>query len=130
MALRELIRVDLKQATDNGDGTISARAFPLTIWPRGDQQMTAFMIDQIQISPNNSVLELQFTLPSGDTQIYNTATGGWAFVGQVVQYMPLMVTMYNLNPTSGVTVMFAVTSYRYDEPLFPSGQGGPYAVVM
>lgn len=130
MPTREVIRVDLKQATDQGDGTIAARAFPLTIWPRGDQQVTGFMIDQIQISPNNSTLELQFTLPSGDTQIYNTKTGGWAFVGQVLQYMPLMVTMYNLNPTSGVTVMFALTSYRYNEPVYDLGQGGPLPVVM
>ena len=116
MPARETLRIDLKMAIDNHDGTISPRAYPLYLTPRLDANYDAFMIDRIDISPSTAILEIQFQRSSGHIDIFTTYGGGKGLLNQLVEHEGITLWLYNLSPDAGATVTLTVVQFRYDEP--------------
>jgi hypothetical protein len=113
---REQLRVDLKQAIDNGDGTINARRFPLFIWPRRDGGYVKTQIDEITISPATGVVEIWEQGGRGDVRKYSTFAGGSLPHSIASEFQPVRLDLYNLSRDSGVTLIFMLVSWRHNEP--------------
>lgn len=119
MPIRDRIRLDLKAANQTASGDISARAYPLTIWPRQDNQCDAFAIASIDLSPPTSMIEMVWQNESDE--IYTYPGNNLGFLGDIVEQSPGTLTFYNLNTEAGVTVMLTILSYRYNEPRYSLG---------
>lgn len=119
MPIRDQIRLDLKAANQTADGQISSRAYPLTIWPRQDNQCDAFAVAGIDLSPPTSMIEMVWQ--NSADEIYTYPGNSLGFLGDIVEMGPGALTFYNLNTEAGVTVMITILSYRYNEPRYTLG---------
>lgn len=119
MPIREPVRIDLPAANQTADGQISARAFPWTAWPRGDNQCAAWAIDTINLSPATSIIRMLWQ--NMGSELYDYPGNTLNFLGEIVENGMATLTFYNLNIQAGVTIMLTVLSFRYNEPRWRAG---------
>lgn len=116
MPVRETLRIDLEQAIDNQDGTISCRGYPLAVYPHRAGGFVTTIIDAIQIAPASAIVEIWTQGARGNVSKYATYQGGVLPKAVATEYSPVMLTLYNLSRDVQATLDVVCVSYRFSEP--------------
>lgn len=117
MPIREQMRIDLRQAIDNLDGTVSVRRYPFFLSPKRTNNCVVTVIDAIVITPNKSVVEIWEVSSRGGVNKYTTFGGGTLPRSLATESDPVMLYLFNCSRDSGVSLLLTLISYRFNEPL-------------